>query len=291
MKLPIVLASLLVSAASLLAPESRAQGQQPPALEFPQASPLCTLKQRVGLTDVEVVYSRPSAKGRKVFGELVPYDQLWRTGANAATKVTFSTDVVVGGEPLPAGAYSLFTIPGTTTWTVIFNKVPDQSGTSTYDEKQDALRVNVTPVALPTAVETFRIGVEGLRADGATLGLAWEKTLVPVDLKVDVVGAMLPKIQAAMAADGKKPYFQAAWFYYENGLDLKQAAQWMEEANKERPDTVWMVHRHALILAKLGDKAGARAKAQQSLALAQKAGGPMGDEYKRLNEQLLATLK
>jgi len=102
---------------------------------------------------------------------------------------------------------------------------------------------------------------------------------------------MVPKIQAAMAGEGKKPYFQAAWFYYENGLDLKQAAKWMEEANKERPDTVWMVHRHALVLAKMGDKAGALAKAKQSLALAEKAGGAMGAEYKRLNEQLIATLQ
>lgn len=291
MKLPIACASFLVAAASLLTTDLHATIQQPPALEFPQASPLATVRQRVGLTDVEIVYSRPSAKGRKVFSDLVPYDVLWRTGANAATKITFSTDVVVGGEPLAAGAYSLFTIPGTTVWTVIFNKVPDQSGTSTYDEKQDALRLTVSPVALPSAVETFRIAVDELRSDGATLTLAWEKTQVPVDLKVDVVGAMLPKIQAAMAAEGKKPYFQAAWFYYENGLDLKQAALWMEEANKERPDTVWMVHRHALVLAKAGDKAGALAKAKASLALAEKAGGALGAEYKRLNEQLIASLK
>lgn len=291
MKLPIACASFLVAAVSLLTTDLHATSQEPPALEFPQASPLATVRQRVGLTDVEIVYSRPSAKGRKVFGDLVPYDQLWRTGANAATKITFSTDVVVGGEPLAAGAYSLFTNPGTPVWTVIFNKVPDQSGTSTYDETQDALRLTVSPVALPSAVETFRIAVDELRADGATLTLAWEKTQVSVDLKVDVVGAMLPKIQAAMAAEGKKPYFQAAWFYYENGLDLKQAALWMEEANKERPDTVWMVHRHALVLAKAGDKAGALAKAKASLALAEKAGGALGAEYKRLNEQLIASLK
>src|SRR5688572_1232220 len=122
MNLPIVCASLLVAFAAVPTPAARAQGQPPPALEFPQASPTCKVEQRVGLTDVALVYSRPSAKGRKVFGGLVPYDELWRTGANAATKITFSTDVVVGGEPLPAGSYSMFTIPGTTTWTVIFNK-------------------------------------------------------------------------------------------------------------------------------------------------------------------------
>jgi len=123
------------------------------------------------------------------------------------------------------------------------------------------------------------------------LTLAWDTLSVPVKIDTDVVAMMMPKIHAAMAADGKKPWYQAAWFYYENDLDAKQAAAWMVEAVKERPDQVWMVHRQALILAKAGDKSGALTCANKSLELAAKTGGAQGAEYKRLNEELIAKLK
>ncbi len=276
---------------AFLAPVASAEPAQTPAIEFPAPSPAATLKQRVGVTDVEVVYSRPGAKGRKVFGGLVPYGELWRTGANAAPKITFSTDVKFGGQPVPAGSYALFTIPDANEWTVILNKVADQSGTSVYDAKNDLVRVKAKPVALANTVENFRFDFDELRDTGGVLSLAWEKTSVPVRIDIDVVAMMVPKIQAAMAGSGTKPYYQAAMFYYENDLDLKQAVQWMEEANKARPDTVWLVHRQALVLAKAGDKAGALAAAKRSLELAAKVGGAQGAEYKRLNDELIAKLK
>jgi hypothetical protein len=291
MKANLLSTALLALTAAALGSSLQARQAQAPALEFPQPSPAVTLKQRVGLTDVELQYSRPGVRGRKVFGGLVPYGELWRTGANAATKITFSTDVKWNGQPVPAGSYSLFTIPGESEWTVILNKVAEQSGTSTYDAKNDLVRVKAKPVALAAMVENFRIDLDELRDTGAVLSLAWEKTSVPVRIETDIVATLVPRIQAAMAAEGKKPYFQAAMFYYENNVDLKQAAKWMEEANKERPDTVWMVYRHALILAKAGDKAGALAAANRSLELAAKAGGALGAEYKRLNEELIASLK
>lgn len=287
MTISILAAAFLAFTASL----STSPAQTPAPLEFPAASPAATVKQRVGITDVEIVYSRPAMKGRKIFGGLVPNGEVWRTGANAAPKITFSTDVKWNGKPVPAGTYSLFTIPDAAEWTVILNKVPEQSGTSTYDEKQDLLRVKAKPVMLGTAVENFRIDLDELNAGVGTLSIAWDKTSVPVKIETDLVAMLVPKIQAAMTGEGKKPYYQAAWFYYENGLDLKQAVAWMEEANKERPDTVWLVHRQALILAKSGDKAGATTAAKRSLELAAKVGGAQGAEYKRLNEELLATLK
>jgi len=291
MKHLILCAALAAVATTILAPELSARSTQAPAIEFPQSSPAVTLKQRVGVTDVEVTYSRPGAKGRKVFGGLVPYGELWRTGANAAPKITFSTDVKWNGQPVPAGTYSLFTIPDAAEWTIVLNKVAEQSGTSAYDEKQDLVRVKAKSVPLTSAVENFRIDLDELRDSGAVLSIAWDKTSVPVRIETDVVGVIVPKIQAAMAAEGKKPYYQAAMFYYENNLDMKLAAKWMEEANKERPDTVWMVHRQGLILAKAGDKAGALAAANRSLELAAKVGGAQGAEYKRLNEELIASLK
>jgi len=291
MKNSILCATIVALTASFLAPALHARTAQAPALEFPQASPAATVKQRIGVTDVEIQYARPGVKGRQIFGGLVPYGELWRTGANAAPKITFSTDVKWNGQPVPAGTYSLFTIPDANEWTVVLNKVAEQSGTSTYDEKQDLLRVKSKPVALTTPVENFRIDLDQLTDGAGVLSIAWDKTSVPVRIETDVLAMLVPKIEAAMAAEGKKPYYQAAWFYYENNLDLKLAAKWMEEANKERPDTVWMVHRHGLILAKAGDKAGALAAADRSLALAEKIGGAQGAEYKRLNEELIASLK
>ncbi len=288
MKNHFLCATLVALTSSFLAPTLHAQA---PVLEFPAPSPTTTTKQKVGITDVEVVYSRPSAKGRKIFGDLVPYGELWRTGANAATKITFGTDVKFHGAAVPAGSYALFTIPDAAEWTVILSKVAEQSGTSTYDPKNDLLRVKVKPVALANPVESFRITLEDLRDDSASLTLAWEKTSVPIQIETDIVAMLVPKIQAAMAAEGKKPYYQAAMFYYEHDLDMKLATQWMAEACKERPDTYWMVHRQGLILAKAGDKAAAIDAANRSMELASKIGGATAAEYKRLNEALIAGLK
>jgi len=152
--------------------------------QAPAASPACTLKQRVGLTDIEIDYSRPGVKGRAIFGGLVPLDKVWRTGANAATRITFSTPVKFNGADVPAGTYSLFTIPGQNEWTVILNKTANQWGAFHYDEKDDLLRVKATPVALDTSVETFTIDINDIRDDSATLELIWDKTRVPVKLSL-----------------------------------------------------------------------------------------------------------
>lgn len=157
---------------------------QTPRAKAPAPSPACTLKQRVGLTDIEIVYSRPGVKGRTIFGGLVPYDKVWRTGANEATRITFSTAVKFNGADVPAGTYGLFTIPGKDEWTVILNKTPSQWGAFHYDEKADLLRVKATPVTLADPVETFTIDINDLRDDSATLDLVWEKTRVPVKLSL-----------------------------------------------------------------------------------------------------------
>jgi hypothetical protein len=288
---PILRAAFFAVAAPLLSPVLPALPTQDPAIEFPQASPAATVKQRVGLTDVEVEYSRPSAKGRKIVGGLVPYGEVWRTGANAATKLTFSTDVKLDGHAVPAGSYALVTIPGEAEWTVILSKVTGEWGTYAYDEKNDLLRAKVKPVAMHDMMETMTIEVGNLRDESADLSIAWEKTRVSVKIQTDLVAVLVPQIKAAMAGEGKKPYFSAAMFYYEHDLDLKQASAWMEEAIKERPDQMWMIYRKGLILAKAGDKAGAKAAAMESMELAKKAGGSLGAEYTRLNEALIARLK
>ncbi len=151
----------------------------------PQPSPTATYSQKVGLTDVNITYSRPSKKGRTIYGELVPYDKLWRTGANAATKITFSDDVKIAGKDLPAGSYAIFTIPGENEWTVIFNKDHAQRGTGNYKESEDALRVNIKSTKIAETVETFQINIEDNKPNSAIIELLWESTLVQIPLEVN----------------------------------------------------------------------------------------------------------
>jgi hypothetical protein len=291
MKTKLITVALCAVLGSFVVQQLNARTSQEPKIEFPQASPASTLKQRVGLTDIEVTYSRPSVKGRKIFGDLVPFDQVWRTGANNATKLSFSTDVKFGGADVPAGDYALFTIPSTGEWTVILSTVTGVWGSYAYDQKDDLVRIKVKPQALSDSVETMTIDLSNLRDDSAVLALSWEKTRVAVQLETNLLKVLLPQIDAAMASNGPKPYFEAAMFYYAHDLDLKKASGWIDEAIKAKPDALWIIYRKGLILAKLGDKPGAMAAAKQSLEMATKAGGSLGAEYKHLNEMLIASLR
>jgi hypothetical protein len=263
-----------------------------PHLDIPAASPASTLKQRVGNTDIEVVYSRPSMRGRAVFGGLVPYGEVWRTGANNATRISFSTPVTFQGTRVDAGSYELFTVPGKDEWTVILQKAAKQWGAYVYDQKNDVARGTAKPVDHPEAVETFAINFADLRDDSATLNLIWDRTRVPVRIETDVVSALVPQIEAAMAAPGgKKPYVPAAMFYLEHNLDLTKALAWMNAAVAEQPNFYPIIYRKALVQAKMGDKEGATATANQAIALASKDTGPAKDEYIRLDEAVIAGLK
>lgn len=266
---------------------------QAPRINFPAASPGATVNQRVGLTDIQVNYNRPGAKGRKVFGGLVAYDHIWRTGANTTTKISFSTPVKLNGTEIPAGNYELFTIPGPTEWTVIVHKNMSQWGAYSYDQKNDVARLKAKPVALAEHVETLDISFNDIRDESATLNIAWEKTRVPVAITLDVKSTLVPQIEAVMASgDDKLPYAQASMYYLENSLDLKKAAAWMDAAIAAQPDAFYLVYRKALILEAMGDKAGAIATAQKSLEAAQKAPSPaLRDEYVGLNQSLIDRLK
>lgn len=278
---------LLVAATGL-----RAQDAQPPKIDFPAASPAATLKQRVGLTDIEVNYSRPGVKDRQIFGGLVPYNQVWRTGANAATKIKFSTAVKLNGTPVAAGTYELFSIPNPDEWTIIIHKDSSDWGAYRYDPKNDVVRFAAKPITQPNLIETFAIGVSDIRDESAILYLAWEKTRVPIKVEVDVTSIVLPQIEAAMASSAeKKPYFQAAMFYLDRDHDLAKAAEWMDAAAAAQPDGFWIYYHRARLLAKLGKKDDAIASAKKSIEIAQRVGGPAKDEYLRLNEALLNKLK
>jgi len=261
-----------------------------PAQVVPPTNPQAYVFQFIGSTEVEVAYSRPGVKGREIFGALVPFDQVWRTGADNATRITFSTAVNVGGADVPAGSYELFTIPGASEWTVIIQKTQQQWGAYAYDPVHDVARVRVTPVPLTDPVETFTIGFGDLTADAATMNIDWANVRVPVRIEVDVVALVVPQIESAMKAEGKKPYFRAAMFYYENGLDIDKAVEWITAAVEENPKHVGLLHRKALILARQGNTAGALEAARSSMAIAATLSPALKTEYTRLNQALIDRL-
>jgi hypothetical protein len=280
-----------VAMISLLATSLFAQSAAP---DIPPSSPTATLKQRVGLTDIEIVYSRPGLKGRKIFGGLEAYGLVWRTGANSPTKITFSTPVKFGGKSVPAGTYGLYSIPGDKEWSVMINKIGEKDwGAYVYKQENDVARVTAKPVALAQPVETFTIDINDIRNESATLNLIWEKTRVPVKIEVDV-SEVRPKLEAFMASNAaKKPYVNAAMFYFESGGDLKKALEWVDAAIKETPSAYYFVYRKALIQQKMGDKAGALATAKASREAAEKDTQRelLSKEYVRLNDTLIASLK
>lgn len=261
---------------------------QAPKVEFPAPSPACTLKQRVGLTDIEIDYSRPGVKDREIFGGMVPYGQVWRTGANQATKIIFSTAVNLNGTEIPAGTYALFTIPGENEWTIILNKGSDQWGAYQYDEKADVARFKATPIAMERPIDAFTIEFNKIRDDSAYLNLVWDRTVVPIKVEIDLTSTLVPQIEAVMASDAKqKPYYQAAMFYYDHDQDLHKASKWVDAAIAER-EAHYIVYLKAKILARLGDKPGAIAAAKRSTELAIKA---KDTGYVKLNEDLINSLK
>lgn len=257
------------------------------ALKVPAASPTQTLKQAFGLGEISIEYSRPVARGRVIFGELVPYEKIWRTGANQATKITFTDDVTVEGKPVKAGTYSIYTIPGKASWQVMFNKDLTLGGnTSKYQASEEVLHVEVKTEANSRAVQSFTINLDQIEPADATLVMSWDKVVVPVRIHADIDTRIMKNIETVMAADGR-PYFSAANYYYEHDQDLKQALAWSEKAI-EQNKAFYTVHLKAKIQMKMKDYKGAIATAQESLRLAQEA---RNDDYVRLNEKLIADAK
>ncbi|PYF68846.1 DUF2911 domain-containing protein [Pedobacter nutrimenti] len=275
----ILKSTLLLLVALSLNAEVEAQG-----VKIPQASSGQSLTQDFGLGKITLTYSRPNTKGRKIFGGLEMYDQVWRTGANSATTIKFTDDVTFEGKAVPAGEYELFTIPGKNEWTVILSKMTKQWGAYEYKEDQDFLRVKVKPVALQNKVETFTIQFANVYPTKAQLLLQWENTSVSVNLTTDVDTKVMASIDEAMKGE-KKPYFSAAQYYYENGKDLKKALEWMNAAEAADAKGPWIRLWKGRIQLKMGDKKGAAASAEAGIKLAKEA---KIDEYVRLNSALLA---
>lgn len=255
--------------------------------KIPQASSGQTLTQDFGLGKITLTYSRPNVKGRKVFGNLEPYGQVWRTGANAATVIKFTEDVKIEGHDVPAGEYGLFTIPNKNEWTVILNKTSKQWGAYDYKEADDVLRFKVKPTSTKDKVETFAMQFTNVFPTSAQLQLMWENTALAFNITTSVDAKVMASIDEAMKGE-KKPYFAAAQYYYENGKDLNTALAWMNEAEKADPKGPWFKLWKGRIQLKNGDIMGAMATAQTGINIATEI---KNDEYVRLNTQLLEEAK
>ena len=249
----------------------------------PAPSPGSTLMQKVGLTDVTVEYSRPSMKGRTIFSAdgLVPFGKIWRTGANSATKITFSDDVTVEGAALKAGSYAVLTIPTANSWTVNFYTF-DKAGFGGYVEMDPTASVSVVPQANSNTVESFAIHFDGMSNTGATMLILWENTMVPVKIGVDVDTKVMAAIDRVMAGPSANDYYAAASYYHDSGKDLKKALEWVKIATAGDEPRFWQVRKKSLILADLGMKAEAIAAAKHSLELATAAGNA---DYIKMNEE------
>lgn len=269
--------------AALAAFFSFAEAQQ---LKTPAASPSQTVKQEFGLSSVELSYSRPAMKGRRIFGDLVPYGKVWRTGANAATTITFGADVTFGGKKVPAGKYGLLTIPNSYEWTVILTKQLNVTSPAAYKEDQDVARVKISTTDLPFPLESFLITFDNVLASSMNMIIGWDQTVVIIPITTDVNTKVNAQIESL---EGKEdfPYFAAASFYLENGKDLNKALTWFIKATEKDPDAFWIWYQKAQCLARLGKKNEAIAASKKSTELAVKA---QSDDYVALNKKLQATL-
>ncbi|WP_340199048.1 DUF2911 domain-containing protein [Ascidiimonas sp. W6] len=254
-------------------------------VKTPAPSPVSKIEQKVGLTDVSVVYSRPSMKGRTIFGDLVPYNKLWRTGANANTIITFSDDVKVGDQELKSGSYAIFTKPGETQWEVIFYSDTDNWGTPReWDDAKVAASFTAEVMPIPFDVETFAIDFNNLTNNGAHLEILWEKSYIAVPFTVPTDAKAVASIEATMAGPSANDYYGAAVYYLQEDKDLAKAKEWIDMAIAKRPEAFWMYRQKSLIHAKMGDTKGAIAAAKSSLELAKKANNA---DYIKLNENSL----
>lgn len=253
-------------------------------VKTPQASLEAEVEQLVGLTKVEVDYFRPAKKGRLVFGDLVPYGKLWRTGANQNTIIEFSTAVTINGNELAAGKYALFTIPKADNWEVIFYNSTDNWGLpKTWDETKVVLKTNIRPETLTKDVEYLSIVVNPIDNNKGTLDISWEKTLVSIPFAVPTHELAMESIKGAINASSKaSDYYAAGVYLFTSKADLKKALEYVDKAitMQEGEAPFYMLRQKSLIQAANGDKNGAIETAKKSLAGSEKAGN---DDYIKMN--------
>jgi len=251
-------------------------------INMPRPSPDARVMQKVGMAEVTINYSRPQAKGRKIFGDVVPFDKMWRTGANSPTKITISDSITINGKKIAGGEYALYTIPTATEWTVILGKNATVNA-GDYKDEQEVTRFKVKSEATPAMVEAFTISFVNVTPTSAEIEISWEKTAAKFKLQYDADAKVMADIKNKTELD-PNALFQSASYYYDTNRDMTKALQWVTIATDKNPQ-FWTLHMKAKIQAKLKDYKGSIATAQKSIDLAKAA---KNDEYVKFNEKLIA---
>lgn len=259
-------------------------------VKTPKPSPKSKLEQKVGLTDVTIEYSRPGVKGRTVFGDLVPYGKVWRTGANENTKITFSDDVIIDGKTLKKGTYALYTRPNANVWDIMFYTDANNWGNPReWDESKVALTTTAKVIPMPMNIETFMIVIDDITSNSAVLGMLWEKTYIGVKFETPTDKGVEASISKVMNGPQASDYYDAAVYYLFENKNINKAKIWIDKAVKMTDDKprFWYIHHQALIYKKAGDRKGAKKAAERSLKLAKARNYKA---YIKKNEELLKTL-
>lgn len=257
------------------------------SLKLPALSPTAKITQAFSTSEIEISYSRPSMRGRKIFGGLVAYGEIWRTGANAATKVKFGENVEIGGKEVPAGEYALYTIPNTAEWTIILNKGTSNWGTGGYDKADDIVRFNVQPKTLDKNVQTFTINISNITFTSCNIELIWEKTRVVIPVKANNEERIAKDITQAVE-EPSIPYYQAASYYNETNQHLDKALEYVDKAIKDRPDAFFMYYLKARIAKNAGKKDIAIEAAK--MAIEKSKGTAYESEQQRNNQAIIDEL-
>ena len=255
-------------------------------IKAPAPSTTQTIKQTFALSSIELNYSRPSVKGRKVFGDLVPFNAVWRTGANSATTLTFGDTVSINGTKLSPGTYGLLSIPNEKSWTLIISKQTNVTSPGAYKQDQDVLRYEAKTADLKDAVETFTMQFANIKDGSCDLQIMWDKTSVTLPITTNIEGSMLAQINQVMK--DSRPYYTAAMYYMNNGQDMNQALEWMNKAIEQNPKDLRNHYQKANLQMKMGMKADAMATASKGL---QEAKNDKNENYIKLFEAQLKDMK
>jgi len=254
---------------------------------MPAPSPTQMIRQDFALGNIELTYSRPIAKGRKIFGDLVPYNKVWRTGANNATILKFNDPVEINGKKIDTGSYALYTIPGEESWEIIINKGVSNWGINGYKESDDVVRFKVNSEKLKNSVESFTMQFSDVKPESIGLQIMWEKTGVTIPIKANIKDRLRTSLETALTGE-RKPYFAAAQFYNEYEKNMPKALENAKLAVEQQPKAYWIWLYKARIENEMGDKTAAMASSQKSLELAT---ADKNDDYIKMNVDLQKKLK
>jgi len=266
---------------------STVAGSQAQELKLPALSPTAKINQEFSTSSIDISYSRPSMRGRKIFGDVVGYGKPWRTGANGATKVKFGEDVVIENQNIKAGEYVLYSIPGEKEWEVILNKGTAPLGPDGYPKADDVARFKVKTRELDKTVQTFTIDITNITLNSCKIEIMWENTRIVIPVKADNAARLNAAIDKAIN-NPNIPYFQAANYYYETDQNLEKANSYVDKALASNPDAFYMWYLKARIEKKMGHKQAAIDAARKSMEKAK--GSALEAEYQHNNQKIIDEL-